>query len=90
MAYIIPVSILGMFCWSVFIQGHFVVKTYIWERFIYLGLAFILVNPSHLTIGGVHINAHLANFGSVGILALLYMWQRSRKAKAGPMTPAAA
>ena len=90
LCYIIPICIVGMFCWSVFIQGHFVVKTYIWERFIYLGLAFILVNPSHLEVMGVQINAHLANFGSVGILALLYIWQRSRKSKSGPMAPAAA
>jgi hypothetical protein len=70
-----------MFCWSVFIQGHWVVKTYIWERLIFLGLAFVLVNPSNLTIAGLHINQHHANGMAVIILAAIYLWQRSRKTK---------
>lgn len=82
LAYIIPVSIIGMFCWSVFIQGHWVVKTYIWERLIFLGLAFLLVNPSDLEIRGVDISQHQANALAVLILAAIYFWQRARKAKA--------
>jgi TRAP transporter 4TM/12TM fusion protein len=81
--YIIPVSIIGMFCWSVFIQGHWVVKTFIWERLLFLGLAFMLVNPSHLEIAGVLINQHLANAGAVITLVLIFLWQKNRKAKAG-------
>ena len=100
--YIIPVSILGMFCWSVFIQGHWVVKTYFWERLLFLLLAFVLVNPSHLDIGPWNlgllriphffINNHVANFGSLALMVLIYFWQRNRKAKAGTPgpTPAAA
>jgi TRAP transporter 4TM/12TM fusion protein len=87
--YIIPVSIVGMFCWSVFIQGHWVVKTYIWERLIFLGLAFMLVNPSHLYIGGVHINQHQANGLAVAILVAIYFWQRARRAKTATATVAA-
>jgi len=81
LSYIIPVSIIGMFCWSVFIQGHWVVKTYIWERFVFLGLAFILVNPSNLSVGAIHINQHLANGAAVVALMLIYVWQRTRKAR---------
>ena len=84
--YIVPMCILGMFCWSVFIQGHWKTHTYIWERFLYLALAFLLVNPSHLSIGGIHINQHLVNFVGVVSLALLYLWQRYRSRPA----PAAA
>jgi uncharacterized membrane protein len=72
-----------MFCWSVFIQGHWVVKTFIWERLLFLGLAFMLVNPSHLEIAGVLINQHLANAGAVITLVLIFLWQKNRKAKAG-------
>ena len=100
LAYIIPVSILGMFCWSVFIQGHWVVRTYWIERLAFLGLAFLLVNPSHLTIGPfglggvtfpeIHVNQHLANALALALMALIYLWQRARKAKAGPMAPATA
>jgi len=79
--YIIPVSILGMFCWSVFIQGYWKTRTYIWERFIFLGLAFLLVNPSHLKIGDLLINQHLVNAGAVLILILIYLWQRTRMKK---------
>jgi TRAP transporter 4TM/12TM fusion protein len=81
--YIITVSIVGMFFWSVFIKGHWVVKTYIWERIIFLGLAFLLVNPSNLNIAGVHINQHQANAVAAAILVGIYFWQRARKAKAG-------
>lgn len=77
LSYIIPVSIVGMFCWSVFIQGHWVIKTPIWERFLYLVLAFVLVNPSGMRIGGVHINEHLSNFSAISALVLLYIRQRS-------------
>jgi TRAP-type uncharacterized transport system fused permease subunit len=84
--YIIPVSIVGMFCWSVFIQGHWVVKTYIWERLIFLGLAFLLVNPSNLIIAGVHINQHQANAVAVAILTAIYFWQRTRRSKTAVAT----
>lgn len=76
--YIIPVSILGMFCWSIFIQGYWKTRTYLWERFIFLGLAFLLVNPSHLKIGDLLINQHLVNAGAVIILILIYFWQKTR------------
>ena len=79
LCYIIPVCILGMFCWSVFIQGHWIVKTYIWERFIFLGLAFLLVNPSHISIGSFLINQHVVNFTAISAMTLIYFWQRSRK-----------
>ncbi len=82
LAYIIPVSVIGMFCWSVFIQGHWVVKTYIWERLIFLGLAFLLVKPSDLEIRGVDISQHQANALAILILAAIYFRQRARKAKA--------
>ena len=81
LAYIIPVSIIGMFCWSVFIQGHWVVKTYIWERLIFLGLAFMLVSPSNLEFGILHIGKHQANGLAVFLLVVIYFWQRSRKTK---------
>jgi TRAP-type uncharacterized transport system fused permease subunit len=76
--YIVPMCILGMFCWSVFIQGHWRTRTYIWERLMFLALAFLLVNPSHLVIGEIHINQHLVNVVGVVSLILLYLWQRSR------------
>ena len=81
LAYIIPLSILGMFCWSAFIQGHWLVKTYIWERFLFLGLAFLLVNPDHLAIGDIHFNKHLVNVVAIAGVVLIYFWQRSRKNK---------
>jgi len=99
LAYITPVCVIGMFCWSAFIQGHFIVRTYIWERFLFLGLAFLLVNPGHLdfgpwAVGGrqiiagtVHVNQHLANALAVALLAALYLWQRSRKARAEMARP---
>jgi len=76
--YIVPICILGMFCWSVFIQGHWKTKTYIWERFVFLGLAFLLVNPGHISVGGIHINQHLVNLSAIAILVLIYFWQKSR------------
>jgi TRAP transporter 4TM/12TM fusion protein len=90
LAYIIPVSIIGMFCWSVFIQGHWVVKTYILERLLFLGLAFLLVNPSHIMVWGIHINQHLANGLAVALLVLIYLWQRARKAKGRGLPPGVA
>ena len=77
--YIIPVCIIGMFCWSVFIQGHWVVKTFIWERVLFLGLAFLLVNPGHVDLGGIHVNQHAVNGLAVVILIGIYFWQRARK-----------
>lgn len=85
LAYIIPISILGMFCWSVFIQGHWVVRTYVWERFVFLGLAFLLVNPGHLSLGGIHINQHLVNVFSIATMVLIFLWQRARKQKAAAL-----
>ena len=82
LCYIIPVSIVGMFCWSVFIQGYWVVKTFFWERFIFLSLAFVLVNPSNLRIAGYLINEHQANGAAAIILTAIYFWQRARKARA--------
>lgn len=82
LVYIIPVSIVGMFCWSVFIQGHWVVKTYIIERLVLLGIAFLLVNPSNLKFGELSISQHQANAIAVVLLTAIYFWQRSRKSKA--------
>jgi TRAP-type uncharacterized transport system fused permease subunit len=79
LVYIIPVCILGMFCWSVFIQGHWVVKTKLWERIAFLGLAFLLVNPSGMVIAGVHISPHLAKGVAIVAMVLFYFRQRSRK-----------
>jgi TRAP-type uncharacterized transport system fused permease subunit len=81
LCYIIPICILGMFCWSVFIQGHWIVKTYIWERFIFLGLAFLLVNPSHISIGSFLVNQHVVNLIAIGTMSLIYFWQRFRKGR---------
>ena len=81
LCYILPVCILGMFCWSVFIQGHWIVKTYIWERFLFLGLAFLLVNPSHVSIGHLLVNQHVVNLIAVGTMTLIYFWQRFRKGR---------
>jgi TRAP transporter 4TM/12TM fusion protein len=79
--YIIPISILGMFCWSVFIQGYWIIKTYVWERFVFLGLAFLLVNPGHLSLGGVHINQHLVNGFAIATMVVIFLWQRARQQK---------
>jgi TRAP transporter 4TM/12TM fusion protein len=78
MAYIIPIAIVGMFCWSVFIQGHWLVKTSIHERFLYPLVAFVLINPGDLTLGPVSINEHLANVMAATALLLLFLWQRAR------------
>jgi TRAP transporter 4TM/12TM fusion protein len=80
--YIIPVSILGMFCWSVFIQGHWIVRTYLWERICFLGLAFLLVNPSGMVIAGFHISPHIAKAVAIAAMALFYFRHRSRKTEA--------
>jgi TRAP-type uncharacterized transport system fused permease subunit len=77
--YIVPISILGMFCWSVFIQGYWKTRTYLWERFLFLGLAFLLVNPSHISVGDVHLNQHLVNGFAIAALVVIYLWQRSRQ-----------
>ncbi len=77
--YIVPVSIIGMFCWSVFIQGHWKTKTYLLERLIFLVLAFMLVNPSHLSIMGVELNQHLVNLTAIIIMVLIYFWQKNRQ-----------
>ena len=76
--YIVPVCTLGMFCWSVFIQGHWMTKTYLIERFAFLGLAFLLVNPNDLAIGGTVINLHLVNGFAIAAMGSLYLWQRAR------------
>jgi TRAP transporter 4TM/12TM fusion protein len=81
--YIVPICIIGMFCWSVFIQGYWKTRTYIWERFVFLGLAFLLVNPGHISLGGLHINQHLVNLSAIALLTLIYFWQKSRLQAAG-------
>ena len=86
--YLIPLCILGMFCWSVFIQGHWKVRTPILERLIFLGLAFLLVNPNHLSIGEMMINKHLVNGLAIVLVAAIYFWQRSRAKRT--LTPATA
>jgi TRAP transporter 4TM/12TM fusion protein len=86
--YLIPLCILGMFCWSVFIQGHWKVRTPIWERLLFLGLAFLLVNPNHLSIGEMVVNRHLVNGVAIVAVGLIYLWQRSRANRA--LAPAAA
>ncbi|MFW6142899.1 MAG: TRAP transporter permease, partial [Desulfovermiculus sp.] len=79
LAYILPMCILGMFCWSVFIQGYWLVKTYLWERFVYVILAFFLVNPTGVTLAGIHLPHYVVNFGSLGIMLLLFLWHRQRR-----------
>jgi len=76
--YLIPLCILGMFCWSVFIQGHWKVRTPLFERFLFLGLAFLLVNPNHLSIGEMMINKHLVNGLAIAAVAAIYLSQRAR------------
>ncbi len=80
--YIVPLCILGMFCWSVFIQGHWKVKTSLIERFLFLGLAFLLVNPNHLSIGDLTFNKHLVNGLAVCAVVVIYLWQRARSNRA--------
>ena len=86
--YIVPLCILGMFCWSVFIQGHWKVRTPIYERFLFLVLAFLLVNPNHLSIGEFSINRHLVNGLAILGFVLIYFWQSARSRQAA--SPAAA
>ncbi|WP_161626904.1 TRAP transporter permease [Desulfospira joergensenii] len=79
LCYMIPICLIGMFCWSIFIQGHWVTKTYFWERLVFLGLAFLLVNPGSLFIGDIEINHHLVNGTAIMIMFLIYLWQKARK-----------
>lgn len=81
LCYMIPICILGMFCWSIFIQGFWIVKTYLLERFAFLGLAFLLVNPSGILIAGTEINQHLINVLAIISMCVIYFWQKLRKAK---------
>ena len=83
LCYIIPMCIIGMFCWSVFIQGYWITRTFLLERLVFLGLAFLFVNPGSLNLGPVEINHHLANGIAVVIMVLIYFWQKSRRDK-GP------
>jgi TRAP transporter 4TM/12TM fusion protein len=78
LSYIIPMCIVGMFCWSVFIQGFYIVRTYLPERFLFLIIAFILVNPSDLSIGTFHINIHIANLAALATLTAITVWQVAR------------
>ncbi len=77
--YIIPVSIVGMFCWSVFIQGFFIVKTYVWERFLFLIIAFLLVSPSGVNFGFIDLNQHFTNIVAISIMAAIFFLQKYRK-----------
>lgn len=84
--YIVPVSIVGMFCWSVFIQGYWIVRTRIWERFLFMGLAFLLVNPDHISIAGVHIHQHLVNATALAVMGGIYVMQRRRQRRGEPVS----
>jgi TRAP-type uncharacterized transport system fused permease subunit len=77
--YIVPISVIGMYCWSVFIQGFFIVKTKIWERFLFLIIAFLLVNPSGISIGHIHISELIVNFIAIALLLGLFLCQRFRQ-----------
>ncbi len=79
LCYMIPICIIGMFCWSVFIQGFWIVKTYLLERIVFLGLAFLLVNPSGITVMKMEINQHVINVFAIIIMVVIYYWQKSRK-----------
>ena len=81
LCYMIPICIVGMFCWSVFIQGYWITKTYLLERLAFLGLAFLLVNPNGFTLAGIHLNPHLVNLGALATMVLIYFWQKARKAR---------
>jgi TRAP transporter 4TM/12TM fusion protein len=83
LAFILPMCVLGMICWSIFIQGYWLVRTFIWERFVFLGLAFLLVNPTGLYIGQFHIPSHLANITALSVMVLFYLWHRRRRAREG-------
>ena len=64
-----------------FIQGYWVTKTLWIERFIFIGLAFILVNPGSITLLGIHINPHASNCMALVTMAAIFFMQRVRKAK---------
>lgn len=81
LCYMIPVCIIGMFCWSVFIQGYWITKTYFLERITFLGLAFLLVNPSGLTVMQIELNQHLVNGVALAVMTAIYFWQSARKTK---------
>ncbi len=90
LAYLVPMCILGMFCWAVFIQGFWLVRTNILERLLYVGLAFLLVNPSGLYLADFHIPLHMSNGAGIAGMALLFLWQRARRKKAeNALTPEA-
>jgi len=85
LCYMIPICIIGMFCWSVFIQGFWIIKTYLLERIVFLGLAFLLVNPSGISIMAIEINQHVINVFAIAVMVVIYFWQKSRKAREEPM-----
>jgi len=73
---------------SFFIQGFFIVKTLIWERFLFLTIAFLLVSPSGLSIGTIHINQHITNIFAVLVMVGIYFLQRSRRENESSMVTA--
>jgi TRAP transporter 4TM/12TM fusion protein len=81
LAYLVPICILGMFSWAVFIQGFWLVRTNILERLLYVGLAFLLVNPGSLYIANFHVPVHMANGAGIAGMALLFVWQKLRQRK---------
>jgi len=81
LCYMIPICIIGMFCWSVFIQGFWIIKTYLLERVVFLGLAFLLVNPGGISILEMEINQHIVNVAAILAMAAIYYWQKARKTK---------
>jgi len=81
LCYMIPICIIGMFCWSVFIQGFWIIKTYLLERVVFLGLAFLLVNPGGISILEMEINQHIVNVAAILVMAAIYYWQKARKTK---------
>lgn len=89
LCYIIPVCIVGMFCWSVFIQGFWIVKTYLLERIAFLGLAFLLVFPKGIHISGFLINRHLVNVFAIAVMLSIYFWQKTRRDREKNMQPLA-
>jgi TRAP transporter 4TM/12TM fusion protein len=85
LCYMIPICIIGMFCWSVFIQGFWIIRTYLLERIVFLGLAFLLVNPSGISIMAIEINQHVINVFAIAVMVIIYLWQKSRKAREEPL-----
>ena len=81
LCYMIPICIIGMFCWSVFIQGFWIIKTYLLERVVFLGLAFLLVNPGGISILEMEINQHIVNVAAIFAMTAIYYWQKARKTK---------